>query len=226
MFKFHIGCGVVFHTSFTHSLTWIFSVSQHITEHECCMNNCCTVQWHGESVFSQTHLPWICKAQKSTRTDLLSPLRPLNWRQQPPILLRLQRELSRMSPLGWRCHTQILRHRTNPRLVKGSDNSSQHHRDLEASRESAVRSYQRLESLERIFQKEAPTLSGGSSTQAHQGRRAPAWPVQRGINKVSVWNHVSEAMMETWHQHALPAWPFCSKGLAVGVLLWFLFCYD
>lgn len=110
--------------------------------------------------------------------------------------------------------------------MKGPDNSSQHYTVLEASRESAVRSNQRLESLERIFLIEAPTLSGGASTQAHQGRRAPVWLMQWKVNRVSVWwwCHMSMAVMETWHQHSLPSWLLCSEAFMVGVCPLLLLC--
>lgn len=81
--------------------------------------------------------------------------------------------------------------------MKGPDSSSQHHRELEASRKSAVRANQRLECLERIFQNEIPTFSGGPPTQAHQGKRAPIWPTQWRVNRISVW----------WWCHMPPGFP-------------------
>lgn len=45
-------CGTVFHTTFIQSSTYIVSMSQHITQHECYMNRCYIVQWRKESVCS------------------------------------------------------------------------------------------------------------------------------------------------------------------------------
>lgn len=111
--------------------------------------------------------------------------------------------------------------------MKGPDKSSQHHSDLEASREYAVRSNQRLESLERAFQDEALIVSGCPSIQAHEGRSSPVWPLHWRVKRV-MWQgcHVSMRLMEAWRQQSLPFWPFCSKAFGVGVLFWLLFSYD